>query len=554
MLELTSLGLLALAWLVPNHYAPWSSFYNETAAGLGLALLAALSARRGLRSRVALPAITIALIAAVPIAQWATGRVGFISDALIACLYLLALSLAIATGELWAAADRHSAAARLSTTLLAGSCVSAVLALIQALDPFSLGIYGMDAYGGMRAYANLGQPNNLATLLALGSVGLVYLYETRRLGPVAAATLLLLLLVGTCLTQSRTALLFGPVFIACLLLAKRRGVRIRTPVGAVAIASFVQLALTLLWPVLQKAMLVAPGATLGERGIESVRVQMWPMLLDAVTLSPWSGYGWLQVGEAELAVADKYPPVGELWLHGHNLFIELIVWCGYPLGIALSGLVIYWFVSRIRAIDTLESMAGMMIVAAFGVHAMLELPHHYAYFLIPVGLWIGQIEHARTASPRISARWMVAPAVLAAALLIGVWKDYPAIEEDFRLVRFQNLNIGNVRSAELAPDAPLLTGLTEFLRFSRTTPTAGMSQAELDRMAAVVKRTPYSGVMLRYAIALSLNGRLPEARTLMVKARHIHGKANYVNLRRDLRDRIAAGQSSLEPLFAAMPQ
>ncbi len=553
MLELTALAVLTAAWLVPNHYPPWSSFYNESAAALSLALLTALVARRWLFARVSWFAGGIALVTVVPAAQWVVGRVSLSGDALVSSLYLCALSIAVATGEFWAAADRRTAATRLAAALLAGSIVSAALALIQALDPFSLGIYGMDAYSGMRAYANLGQPNNLATLLAMGSVGLLYLYEAGRLRSVGSAALLFLLLLGMCVTQSRTALVFGPLFIACLLIARRQGLQCRVHLGAIVFATLVQWFLALTWPVLQRTMLMSSSASLGERGIESVRFQIWPMLLDAAAQSPWTGFGWLQVGQAQLAVADKYPPVGELWLHGHNLFIELIVWCGYPLGLGLSGLVIYWFVSRIRTMNTLESTAGMMVVTVFGAHAMLELPHHYAYFLIPVGLWIGQVENARTASPRISARWLLPTVVLAAALLVGIWKDYPAVEEDFRLVRFENLSIGNLRSPVPAPDAPLLSGLTEFLRFSRTTSTAGMSAADLGRMETVVKRTPYSGVMLRYAIALSLNGRLPEARIMMIKARHIHGKANYASLRRDLRDRIGAGQSSLAPLFEAMP-
>ena len=554
MLELTALAVLTAAWLVPNHYPPWSSFYNESAAALGLALLAASVGRRWVKSRIGSTAGVVALIALIPAAQWLGGRIDFFGDALISSLYIFGFAAAIAVGEMWAQTNARLAATRLSAALVIGSVISANLAMIQTLDPFNLGLYGLDTFRGMRAYANLGQPNNLATLIAMGSVGLLVLYEARRLGPLTSAVLAFVLLLGISLTQSRMALLFGPLFLAFMLVAKSRGLHLRTPVSAIAIATGSHWAMTFNWPLLQKALMLLPTATLAERGIESVRLQMWPMLLDAATQRPWAGYGWLHVGEAELAVADAYPPVGELWLHGHNLFVELIVWSGFPIGIALSGLAIYWFASRLIAIDSLESAAGMLVVAVVGTHALLELPYHYAYFLIPVGLWVGQVENRRAASRRIEARWLLPPTVLAAVLLLGIWRDYPAVEDDFRLVRFENLRIGTLRSTALAPEAPLLTGLTEFLGFTRTLPAAGMSQAALDRMSAVVRRTPYSAAMLRYAIALSLNGRLAEARTLMVKARHIHGEANYAALRRDLRDRIQEGQSLLVGLYAVMPE
>jgi len=52
MIKLTALLLVTVAWLVPNHYPPWSSFYNEATAAFGLALLAVSIGARWLSGRI----------------------------------------------------------------------------------------------------------------------------------------------------------------------------------------------------------------------------------------------------------------------------------------------------------------------------------------------------------------------------------------------------------------------------------------------------------------------------------------------------------------------
>jgi amino acid transporter len=96
-----------------------------------------------------------------------------------------------------------------------------------------------------------------------------------------------------------------------------------------------------LMPVLLLQWFQAAPDTMATRGLHTPRYQMWQMLLEAVQLVPWHGYGWLQVGAAELAVVDRHPPIGELWLQGHNIFVELVVWCGWPLGLALGAALVF---------------------------------------------------------------------------------------------------------------------------------------------------------------------------------------------------------------------
>ena len=276
------------------------------------------------------------------------------------------------------------------------------------------------------------------------------------------------------------------------------------------------------------------------------------MLLDAVSLSPWYGYGWLQVGEAELTVAERHPLAEELWLHGHNVFLELVVWCGYPLGLFLCTAIIYWMIDRTKRIDDKEGLIAACSIGVFGLHCLFELPYHYAYFLIPVGLWAGFMEPAdKTLKSRLKIETLL-PIGLSLVLTLAFWKDYPAVEEDFRLVRFEALHIGSIKAKEPAPQAPFLSTLTAFLRNSRTVPRQAMTSDELDRMAAVTKRYPYAPVLFKYAVALALNGRLGEAVLMLRKLRHIHGDAVYASYAKMLHERAEAGESGFAALEAAL--
>ena len=555
MVELLALLCLGLAWLVPNHYPPWSSFYNESCAGLAVLMLA-LAQARGNWSRPA-PRIVwvVSATAAIPWLQWACGQLAFSGDALVSSLYVLGLAAAIAVGHAWACRARLDAAVHLAVTVLAAALISTVLAMMQGFLVGDPGIWIMDAEPGMRPYANLGQPNNLATLIGFGLMGVLLLYERGKLQASVSVLLAAVLLGGLAMTQSRTALVSGPATLLGLWLAKQRGVALKTRLRWVGLAVGVHWLLTWVWPTLQNTLLFTSASVgVAQRGGGSVRLSVWREMIDALSARPWQGFGWLQVGEAQLSVAERFASVHEMWLHAHNLFLDLLLWCGLPIGLLLSGAILYWYVSRVRRVATLEAVLALLSVTWFGVHAMLELPHHYAYFLVPTGLWIGQIESAIAARGGPGPRWNLVPLALALAMTLGIWRDYRAVEDDFRLVRFENLRIGSVRATQPAPDAPLLSSLTAFLRFSRTEPVAGMSKEQMALMESVGKRYPYAPSLYRWARTLALNGRPDEARLTMIRLRSIHGDPYYDRLRKDLLQRVADGESGLRTLAESLPE
>lgn len=542
MLDRLALAVMAIAWLVPNHYAPWSSFYNECCAVVGLLLLAKWSPPQSRFSGAPVAAVCLVSASAIVLLQWGVGQVTYSGDAWVSILYLAAVATAVIVGHQRAGLSGERFATALSVTLVVGGLISALIALTQG---FGLSVFGdwVESAPPSRPFANLGQPNNLATLLGLAAVSVLFLYERHRIGLGATAALLLPIVTSGALTQSRTALLYGPLVLLTLVVVRRRGVAMRAKPSFVAGVCALHWALAASWPFVLQTLLLSANLeqSLSQRGVGSLRFQLWPLLYDALLQSPWFGFGWLQVGAAQLSVANAHAPVGELWLHGHNLFLELLVWCGLPVGLLLCGVLLYWFCSRWIMATSIEAVVGMLSVTIFALHAMLELPHHYLYFLVPIGLWIGQLERWARAPVLARSQWSYLPQLVVLVLSIGISKDYLEIEEDFRLVRFESMRIGPQSQSASTPTAPMLSGLTSFLRFARTEPVRGLNSEQLNSMEATVRRYPYSSSLYRLGIALALNGRQDEARERFINVRHMFGENAYRGVRASLALRIEEG-------------
>ena len=554
VLDLLSILCFVLSWIIPNHYPPWTSFYHDSFAAVGVGLLAcSLLQRRAWVTSTPTAAWIVMAIAVVPWAQWMSGLLLFSGDAVVSSLYLLGTGFAVALGYTSAVRTSGKFFRANAVGLLLAALVSSFIALMQSLMISGTGIWMDDPMPGVRPGANLSQANNLATLIGFGLASLLLLYERWRLGRVCATLCLAVLITGLAVTQSRTALLFGPAMLAILWIVRRRGVNLRLDLRVMAIVIATHWLFTLYFPTWQEMLLLTAPETLVSKGIRSPRLTIWPYLLAALLESPWKGFGWLQIGAAELVVAERHR-MPEFWMHAHNILLELLLWCGIPLGIFLSSVILYWFGSRLMKIATLEAAIAMAALVMFGIHSMLELPYHYAYFLVVVGLFAGQIEHETGHSGFINVKWIFVPAIASLVLLGGIWKDYPGVESDFRLLRFETLRIGSLRASQPAPDAPFLSGVVAYVRAVRVEPAVGMTEEELVEAERVAVRYPYVNMLYRLAVAQALNGQVTRAKSTLAKLERIHGTGQLMHVLQDLNRRIDSGELALKPLMSGMPK
>lgn len=520
--------MLCLAWLVPNHTPPWTAFYNELSTVVAVLLwawLVALSARKVL---VPVPAMFVLGVAAVPVVQFLIGLVDFVGDAVMAASYLVLCGLSIVVGANLKMLDGRSPIF-LAWVCLAGALVSVILAAHQWLGLGHLGIWLMDMPPYGRSYANLAQPNNLATLLCLGLAAALYLRERSQFGLVVLALLALILMAGIAMTRSRTAILAIVVMASWVFWGRRRlGLKcssVETVSGVVVFA-----VLWGGWPTVSDWLHLGAQSTVERlQGTGQIRLLLWQQVLDAVWRQPVFGYGWNQVSAAQVAVVAEYPNIVQVE-YAHNLLVDLLVWNGVPLGATFVVAMAGWFVMQIRAIKSAESWFALLFILLIGTHAMVELPHAYAYFLVPTGICVGLLCHQ---SGAFSVPRPVYAGLVAASIVVAGWilVEYQTIEAEHRLMRFESIGLEHRAADAVAPKAVLLTHLQDFIRFARTQAREGMTDEEIRWMERVAHRYPYPPALMRYALALGMNHRPKDAALELRRLKQIQSAERFGEVR-----------------------
>lgn len=511
--------------LQPNHYPPWPAFYSEYLGFVSFffILLAFFSRSTLYFSR---SVVFFFVGAFIPFFQWVGGGVFFFGDAFLACAYLLGFSSALAIGQ--SAVLVGSAARGLflaAWSLIIVSIISVWMALCQWLSvgevlPF------LTLPVGSRPYANLGQSNNLATILSMALIALLYLYEKRHIYSVVGVILACFLFFGVALTQSRTPWLASlAVLIFWSMRAQQCGARIswRIILLWVLLYSFFVAAL----PYLSDVLLL-PSTTPLQRMQSLHRLDLWWQLFHAVLQGPIWGYGWTQVSVAQIDVSLVYP-VQLMTEHSHNILLDFLIWNGPVLGSLLIAVLVVWLVSLGLSVRTVGSMCCILAVGVVLVHGMVEFPLEYAFFLLPIGLLLGIVIGECVDAPRLAVPRCLAMAG-AGILLVGlgwVWCEYRIVEEDHRLMRFETAGIGSLKAEHVAPNVLLLTQLRDFISYARTHDLENMSAEQLAWMRKIAHRYPYSPSLIRYSLALALNGRPKEADQQLLILRSLYGKAPY---------------------------
>ncbi len=511
---LLSVGM-ALPWLFPIHALPWTTFHTEWLMALAVVPLAVWAVGAGWSRgppAVDRAAAVFGLAALVPLAQAAAGQLIHPGEAPLVAMYLVGMALMVAVGRHAEAVAPGRLPDALMTGLVIAALVSTGIALAQSAgvvprESLFLSQPGPDG----RAWGNLAQPNQLATLLAWGIVGVWWAHAHRRLGAVVALFAAAVLLLGVAASQSRTGWVCVAVLgVAALTEARRqRSTRMALCVALLA-AWFVLLVLG--WEAARQALPGDAGRSLQAQLSVGKRPMIWQMMWEGVLARPWFGYGWNQGLLVHLDLFESYPSLRIQTQHAHSLLLDLMVWNGLPLGLLFSGLLLVWFGWHASRLATLPDRLLWLALVVLLVHALLELPHTMAHLLIPAALMMGVL-NARHALPTVLALpWAVAAALVAVlatgVVLIGV--DYLRIERDLESYRMRAARIGDGRVPPL-PDIRVLHALQGALVSLRAEPRAGMPADELERMRRTLARWPVPSGMMAYACAAALNGQPAEA-------------------------------------------
>ena len=501
---------LSAAWLLPNHYPPWGSFHSDAWTGIVLFMLAVavfLRIRKPLEWHPA--PVFIAVFSLLPVLQFVTGQIIFFGSVWIDVIYLVGFCLAMLLGVHWEKYDSGRCLDFLFLAIGAAAVVSVGIQLHQwfQLDTFEFWINA--ALG--RPYGNLGQPNQLASLLALALLGCMWAFKRGWLPCRIAIFLAAYFLFGISLSQSRTGwlnvcILLGSMFGWAFAIKNKRSAAV-----AISLAIFSILCIAVL-PKISSMMDLSGSYDLTDRFVDTARPAIWRMFADAVLEKPFFGYGWNQTLSAQFEVVIHHSRVAGIFAQSHNLFLDFLVWNGIPLGLPMILLVFWWCFLVVRAIKTVMDILPVLFLAVMGLHAMLELPLHYAYFLLPVGLVVGVLNERLKFHVLFSMPVWGTFAVLGITgmMLVITVRDYVLTEESFYDLRFEKARI-QVKHKGTPPDVWALTQLREMIIFGRVEAHADMTEKEIAWMKNLTLEFPNPYNFQKLALALALNNRGTEA-------------------------------------------
>jgi len=528
--------LLLGSWLIPLHILPWAGWHQEVlsfALVLVLGWHALILARK--TERVLVPKITLILIAGamVILAQWMGHQITFGGDALVLGFYLGLVVVCFCVG--YAVSRQGSSTAttmhEFALVVLSGALFSVAIALVQAFDVWD-GASMINRVESMRRPgANLGQPNHLATLLLMGVASLAYLYESKKCSKVLASLCFASLIFGVAVTESRTGLL-SFFFMAGWWLVRRRSVVFSVSPFVVLLGCASLLFLLWAWPPFFGFVQTGGNVDglLAERVNLSAgsRLVVWPQLVEAVLQRPWFGWGLREVSKAHNAVLHSYSQ-SEPFTFAHNIILDLAVGIGLPFAILLVALVVFWLWQRVQDTKCLLPWYCIALALPLLVHSMLEFPFAYAYLMVPAMFAIGVLEGTLAPHRVFKVNWWVAAGALFVVTAMMSWSvfEYIAVEEDFRVARFEAMHMGQTPSDYERPKIYMLTQLDALLEGARIVPSPGMSSERIELARKVAMRYPWTATQNRYALSLALNGNAEEAIRQLKVMRTMYGEHMY---------------------------
>ena len=421
------LFIFGLAWFIPPDMNIWKSFLSEYMIFIsGFVLLLSVGIQKINMPKIIIP---ILIISFIPLIHFWIGFSFSYTSSILNFIYLFVFFLFIVLGYNLNKIKENNIIEKISCCLLIVSVVSSVFAIIQWLNLYNF-LPVMELLHN-RPYANLGQPNQLATLLIIGVISCLYFYETIRLPSILLIIISLLLIFAIALTQSRTSWVVVCV-IGFYILFKRKKINLRlgTPV-LLSWCCYFSLC-TIMLPIIGKGIYILfdiqpVGVT---SAIERVatqyeRLALWTQNFYAIYEKPWFGYGWYQSGVSQLLIMDKFH-FSPWYLSAHNIFIDILLWSGIVIGGPIILFYLYFLFKLSSFVKSLESLIAMLMVIPILIHGMLEFPLFYANFLFLLALLFGFLLASNESVKYIEIKriLVVAITIFYFLFLTLIWKEY----------------------------------------------------------------------------------------------------------------------------------
>lgn len=401
-------------------------------------------------------------------------------------------------------------------------------------------VLNYDAAMQRRPFGNMAQANHLATYISFAMAAALYLVQTRRLNVFLWGVLCALYALGLALTVSRgpwlqTMVIVGAGFWMAHARGRARrqtwhasqasvlfelpestddGERPDAPSGAwrawlvpvVLMVILVVMNALVRWANLRWHLNLADSAAerFHEAGQIAPRLALWRYGLAMFRSHPWFGVGWGEFPHYQYEFVRTLGGV-EIANNAHNILIDLLAKTGI-IGCALVVIgLIAWFVRVLRAPRTSVQLFGFAMIGVLLVHALVEYPQQYLFFLLPAAFVFGLLEPRalRFVTPRVSTF------ICAVVICAGLVALYPVFG-DYR--RAEVLYYGSHTQERYRAAPSLLFGAWDDYGLATMMP---VSADDLPAKLAAYKRAmallPGEIVLRRYAALQVLNGDTADA-------------------------------------------
>ncbi len=517
------LSIFALSWIVPDHFPPWTSFHTEVPSVAGLLLGLILYLKND--NPVLAPSRVIwvpLLLVLVTWGQFYAGLMVYAGDAAVVTLYLFAFLFAWTYGY-----NEYKSVKAMNWTMLESLSLTMVIVGLMVLFQLMAQwlhveerFYGwvLEGLPGGRARANVGQPNQAATTQMIAIVSVVVLYERSKLSSSLAWLLVSVLSWSVILTQSRTS------FLAIIILTFI-GILFSRTKSNDSETKKVNTGCYLIWFLLTLSMVLIyhtvsidsnqPNESIERLTQAGTRLVIWSQLVSSLADRPIFGFGVLQVASAQQVGALLHPGF-EQTNFSHNVVIDILVMLGLPLGGAVVLTAGGWFCCRLIRNYRLRDVQSLtMLLVPPTLHANLEFPHAYTYFVIYAGIVLGIFDKKTKKREgkhlELNKRAFRTLLFITSILAIRLIYEYAAVEEDFRVNRFDNARLGRVPDGYVLPNIVLLTQFDEVLKAMRLRASENMKSEDLELLLRVSKRYTWAPIQFRTALSYALNGNAEEA-------------------------------------------